>query len=221
MRVSGGVVRISDLSRLSGVSIPTIKFYLREGLLEPGVPTARNQADYDSTHLRRVRMIRTLTSVGALDLASVRRLLAAVDDRRLPVEDLYRAISAVLCPQNGRPAGEGELQPCLDEVGVYLEGLGWGAEAQRREPAVQVLTEVVFALRELGCEADLSVFDGMARLAQALAVVEVEEMPQPGDPDDRGGMVARAVLFDVAFSVLHRMAYHHVAITRSAHARQP
>ena len=42
---------MGELSRRSGVPIPTIKFYLREGLLPPGVATAANQADYDEEHL--------------------------------------------------------------------------------------------------------------------------------------------------------------------------
>ncbi len=46
-------MRISELSRRSGVSIPTIKYYLRDGLLPAGRATAANQADYDEDHLRR------------------------------------------------------------------------------------------------------------------------------------------------------------------------
>src|SRR5256886_17599843 len=51
--LGGGSVRISDLSRQTGVPTATIKFYLREHLLPPGAMTARNQADYGSEHLRR------------------------------------------------------------------------------------------------------------------------------------------------------------------------
>ena len=38
-------MRIAELSRRSGDSIPSIKFYLREGLLPAGTATGRNQAD--------------------------------------------------------------------------------------------------------------------------------------------------------------------------------
>ena len=48
-------MRISDLSRQSGVPVATIKFYLREQLLPPGEPTGRNQAVYLDRHLRRSR----------------------------------------------------------------------------------------------------------------------------------------------------------------------
>jgi DNA-binding transcriptional MerR regulator len=31
-------MQMSELSRTSGVPIPTVKFYIREGFLEPGAP---------------------------------------------------------------------------------------------------------------------------------------------------------------------------------------
>jgi DNA-binding transcriptional MerR regulator len=40
-------MRIAELSRRSGVSVPTIKYYLREGLLPPGERTSPNQALYN------------------------------------------------------------------------------------------------------------------------------------------------------------------------------
>ena len=49
-------MRISELAAVTGVTIPTIKFYLREGLLPSGVARAANQADYDETHVRRLRL---------------------------------------------------------------------------------------------------------------------------------------------------------------------
>src|SRR3954469_3247740 len=74
-----GPVRIAELSRRSGVSVPTIKFYLREGLLPPGTPTGRNQASYDGAHERRLRLLRALVEVGGLSTAALRQVLLAVD----------------------------------------------------------------------------------------------------------------------------------------------
>lgn len=39
-------MRISELSDVTGVSVATIKYYLREELVPPGERTAPNQADY-------------------------------------------------------------------------------------------------------------------------------------------------------------------------------
>ena len=39
-------MRLAELSRRSGASRSTVKFYIREGLLPAGNPQARNQATY-------------------------------------------------------------------------------------------------------------------------------------------------------------------------------
>src|SRR5262245_60997125 len=72
------VIKIADLSRRSGVSIPTIKFYIREGLLPRGEHTAPNQARYADTHLERLALIATLQRAG-LNLDVIGRALRAMD----------------------------------------------------------------------------------------------------------------------------------------------
>jgi len=39
-------LRLSELSRESGVPVAMIKYYLREGLLEPGTPVNARQVAY-------------------------------------------------------------------------------------------------------------------------------------------------------------------------------
>src|SRR5260370_17144359 len=70
-------MRIAELSRDSGVPVPTIKYYVREGLLPPGELTSPNQAQYNDAHLRRLKLIRALCDVGGLSVAAMRDLLAA------------------------------------------------------------------------------------------------------------------------------------------------
>ena len=70
-------MRMSELSRRSGASVTTIKYYLREGLLPAGRQTAATQAEYDEQHLRRLRLIRALTGVRGLSVSTTRDLLDA------------------------------------------------------------------------------------------------------------------------------------------------
>ncbi|HET7822095.1 MAG TPA: MerR family transcriptional regulator, partial [Ornithinibacter sp.] len=49
-------MRISELSQASGVPLPTVKYYLREGLLMPGEATSRTRAEYGPAHVERVRL---------------------------------------------------------------------------------------------------------------------------------------------------------------------
>jgi DNA-binding transcriptional MerR regulator len=53
-------MKISELAEASGTSIPTIKFYIREGLLPAGGTTSRTQARYTDAHLRRLELISIL-----------------------------------------------------------------------------------------------------------------------------------------------------------------
>jgi DNA-binding transcriptional MerR regulator len=59
-RVKGWRMKISELAKAAGTPIPTLKFYIREGLLPPGEATSRTQANYTDVHLRRLDLISVL-----------------------------------------------------------------------------------------------------------------------------------------------------------------
>ena len=65
-------MKISELSSRTGVSIPSLKFYLREGLLPQGQLSAPNQADYSESHVRRAALIRALRDVAGLSIAKIK-----------------------------------------------------------------------------------------------------------------------------------------------------
>ncbi|WP_374969973.1 MerR family transcriptional regulator [Terrabacter sp. BE26] len=73
-------MKISELSERTGVSIATLKYYLREGLLHPGAAEGATRARYDDSHVERVRLVRTLADVGRLPLERVREVVDALDD---------------------------------------------------------------------------------------------------------------------------------------------
>src|SRR4051794_36986275 len=66
--------RIDELGQRSGLSVDTIRYYQREGLLEPPVRRGRT-AVYGAAHLHRLEQIRELQS-RHLSLAAIRGLLA-------------------------------------------------------------------------------------------------------------------------------------------------
>lgn len=70
-------MRIGELAARSGVSVATIKFYIREGLLPPPpVKTGRTMAYYDLPYLERLRTIRALREEHYLPLRVIRAVLA-------------------------------------------------------------------------------------------------------------------------------------------------
>jgi DNA-binding transcriptional MerR regulator len=95
-------MRIGRLAERSGVSVPTIKFYLRAGLLPRGEPTSHNQAEYGERHLRRLRLIDALTGVGGMTVHGARDVLAAVDDANVPAADLLRTVDEALPSRHTR-----------------------------------------------------------------------------------------------------------------------
>jgi DNA-binding transcriptional MerR regulator len=72
-------MKVSELSRRAAVPLPTIKFYIREGLLPAGERTAKNQADYSEEHLERLSLIRALKDDAGLSIATIARMLKAAD----------------------------------------------------------------------------------------------------------------------------------------------
>ena len=98
-------MRISELSRSSGVPVATIKYYLREGILPAGESRGATQAEYGDDHLRRLRLIRSLAELAGLPIAQIKVVLDVIEH---PRDDLFttlgRAIEA-LPPYLPRSAG--------------------------------------------------------------------------------------------------------------------
>ena len=107
-------MKIAELSRRTGAPVATLKYYLREGLLTPGVATAVNQANYEEAHVHRVKLVRALVELGRLSIADARRVLEAVDDDSLPMHEAFGA------------AHDAAVRGLLADALVYLTEFGWG-----------------------------------------------------------------------------------------------
>jgi len=72
-----GLLRIGRVAEAAGVSVQTVHFYLREGLLTPPVKTARNMAYYDPVCIEEIRLIKELQATRYLPLSVIKVLLRA------------------------------------------------------------------------------------------------------------------------------------------------
>lgn len=72
--------RISDLSRLASVPVPTIRFYLREGLLAPAIKTGRTMAFYTDDHLERLSLIKKMRKDEGKTIARIRDELGSMPE---------------------------------------------------------------------------------------------------------------------------------------------
>jgi DNA-binding transcriptional MerR regulator len=208
-------MRISDLSRKTGLPVATIKFYLRERLIPPGTPTGRNQAVYNETHLRRLRLIRALTNIGKLDLSSVRELLAAIEDEDLALPDLYEVVNHTLFPEGPEQREADGVRRARVKVDEFIDALGWHVD--RDAPGRGRLAHVLAAMQRLGCECGVDFFAPYAEAAERLAIQELDLLPPDGVGADRAAAVARTVLLEVALAAMRRMAHEHYATLRIGH----
>lgn len=118
-------MRLAELSERSGVSTATIKYYLREGLLPPGRRIGATTADYDDTHLRRLRLVRTLIQVGGVPVATAREVLRHVDDESLG-RTIRTGAALWALPRLPEPEAEDDaVVTARAEVDRLLEELGW------------------------------------------------------------------------------------------------
>lgn len=70
-----GLVKISELAKATGVSVSTLKFYVKEGLIVPACKTGKNMAWYDPAYADTVRTIRKLQKERYYPLSVIKSLL--------------------------------------------------------------------------------------------------------------------------------------------------
>ncbi|MFF2331097.1 MULTISPECIES: MerR family transcriptional regulator [unclassified Streptomyces] len=202
-------MRLAELSEKSGVKTATIKYYLREGLLRPGLRVSATQADYDESHLRRLRLVRALIQIGRLPVATAREVLSHVDD-----ESLGRTIrlGAALwaLPHGPDPDEEApETAAAHSEVERLLERLGWATaqELGSLSPAHRALVSSVATLIRLGYPCDVEYLTAQARLMHQVAVQDLDTLETyPTEAEQVETAVASAVLYEPLLMSLRRLA---------------
>lgn len=198
-------MRMAELSARSGTSIPSIKFYLREGLLPGGAQTSRNQADYGDAHLYRLRLIRALTDVGGLSVAAAREVLAVVDTPGVPDMLLLGTVAYSLDRPSRRDTEDPAWQAARAEVLALVRRRGWfiGDES----PALDSAADAVAAIRSLGQEDLLDCVETYADAAEQVAAKEVAVVVARPDPVQMvEGVVTGTILGETILNAFRRMA---------------
>ncbi|MEV7128713.1 MerR family transcriptional regulator [Streptomyces sp. NPDC093260] len=202
-------MRLAELSRRSGVSTATIKYYLREGLLPPGRQVAATSAEYDEEHLRRLRLVRAMIQVGKVPVATVREVLAHADDDSLG-RTIRLGAALWALPQVPEPDQDDEyVQTARLEVTKLLDQLGWENAKQLTtlSPAYRSLVVAVAAFRRLGYDWGAELLVPYAELVHRMAVLDLDAMEQyPSEAERVEFAVLGAILNEPVLQALHRMA---------------
>jgi len=199
-------MRIAELSEQSGVSVPTIKYYLREGLLPQGRLTSPNQAQYDEAHLRRLKLIRALVDVGELSIAETKDVLASIEAPGQSLHETLGKAQVATIPQRMPQVDEEALKEAAREVEELIARRGW--QVKRPNPARQWLAEVIATLRALGQEDCLALVDTYADAVEGLAEADVQMVYRRPDRDSMlEGVVVGTILGDAMLAALRRLAH--------------
>lgn len=200
-------MRISELAERTGVPVPTLKYYLREGLLMPGVATARTRAEYAAEHVERVRLIRALTEHGNLGLAAVRSVLDALEH---PPASRHEFLGAAHC---ALPTPHGD-HPADPDVTAVIERLGWAVDP--RTPVLGMLSAAVQAARAAGIPVARANLERFARATRRIAEVDLDVATAAASPQEALTIVTvGTVMLDPVIIALRRLAQEAVSAERA------
>jgi DNA-binding transcriptional MerR regulator len=202
-------VRIAELSRRSGVTPATIKYYLREGLLPRGVHTHPNQVEYAEHHVTRLRLIRAMIDVGGLSVSATSDLLAVLESVDIDAWESVGKAQYAVSSSRTNPADDADAA-AGETVDALLDKRDWRIRAD--SPARKHLIDVCAALHDLGHDDIVAALDDYATAMEK--VVEIDMSLVEAQPDLSGvieKVIVGTVLGDAAISALRQLAQEHLS----------
>jgi DNA-binding transcriptional MerR regulator len=190
-------MRISELSARTGVTVPTIKYYLRENLLPEGERTAPTQAAYGEAHVQRLRVIRALLDAG-VSVAETRRVLHALDNPPENPGFLLGAAHAAVTPA---------IDDTLDLTAAeqLVEGLGW-TPGRCSEAVLHGVAVALQRLESAGFEVPAATMPVYLKSIREIAEAEIAGVPTESAEAAVGYVVLGSVLVEPLLLALRRVA---------------
>lgn len=187
--------------------VPTIKYYLREGLLPEGDKRTPRLTEYDERHVRRLGLLRVLRDVGDVSVDGLKRMVAATETPGT-VHDLFAVAADALAPTPPPPGPAREQARAIADA--IIEQAGWD-----RVRADSVDRDNLAATLELVGGFDTHPRDP-AEIAPYVAMADQlarHEIANLDDRKDRVGlleeMIVGQVVFATVLTTLRRLAEEH------------
>ena len=114
-------MRIGELARRTGVTVETIRWYEKAGLIEPPPRSASNYRDYDAASLARLSFIRRGRDLG-FSLDQIAELMTLARDRDGNCNDIAEIARSHLATIDHKIADLGALRRELAELVDACEG---------------------------------------------------------------------------------------------------
>lgn len=209
-------MRIGELSDRSGVPVPTIKFYVREGLVPAGVRTQVNQVSYDDRHLGRLRLVRALIQVGGLSVASARRVVSALDDQPADpkaalLTGLGKTQYAIAEPEVGADSQDMDALE-TQRVDRLISHRGWTIGPHN--PSRVELAKALTAGARLGMEGSDALLDSYADAAGMVAEADLDGALTGSPEESVERLLIRLIIGDRILMALRRLAQESAARAR-------
>jgi DNA-binding transcriptional MerR regulator len=207
-------MRIGELSKATDVPVPTIKYYLREGLLPAGELTSPNQASYDETHVRRLRLIRALIELGQVPVAQVKEILESLDSDDIPLhEQIGRAHRALTPTRRLLNTSDEARQSAEAQVADLITRRGWSVEPDA--PALATLVDTIAALESLGQTHLSRYLDAYAEAVERFTELEVESVTTRPTRDQLAeSVVIGTILGETLIASLRLLAQESISARR-------
>ncbi|MET4639350.1 MerR family transcriptional regulator [Mycetocola sp. 2940] len=198
-------MRISALAERTGVPLATVKYYLREGLLQPGILTGATQARYTEDHVHRLQVIKALTSAAGLPLQKVKVILGLIDD---PGGDLFSALGQAVA---SLPPYRSDSEPEYPRARALLERIG-----QIYDPGYAATAQLEHAL-EATEEAGMGMTDERlqvyAQQIRGIAEFDLQRM-EGSELSPIEYAVLGTALYEPVILAMRRLAHQDIAAKR-------
>lgn len=205
-------MRIGTLSARTGVPVPRIKYYIREGILPRGVHTSERQALYRPEHERRLRLVRALVSVGGIPIEEARGILALVDEPEARLDEIVaRAMYALPVPR--RDVADERRGRAAERLDALLDRRGWAVD--EAHPARAAVVEALAVLDEFGVDDPTELLDRYADAAETVAAADLAAVGNAGGPDAvLQRSVAGTAVGESLLGGMRRLAHEDAAVRR-------
>lgn len=195
-------MQVSELARYTQVSVATIKYYIREGMLTAGDSLGPRRAIYNDSHVQRIRLIKALTGPVGLSLTQTKAILEIIDEPKSSLNDRLAGATRVLADAVGADEidTDGKSYPRAEQA------VGWlGEQYQAEPPAAALLENALRAVEAAGFQLHPDQFAVYGEHMLAIAASEIANIPT--DPVEAVQYaVLGTVLFEPVLTAIRRLA---------------
>ncbi|OBJ90183.1 MerR family transcriptional regulator [Mycobacterium sp. 1245852.3] len=199
---------MSELASRTHVSVPTIKFYLRENVLMPGHAVSSTRAHYDERHVRRIALIRALSALG-LSISQIRSVVELIDN---PGRSLFATLGAATAALS-RPTQAASDGDC-PQARAALSALDF--EVPDDLPAVAQLDRALADAQAAGVPMTEDRLRAYAPHISAIAAYDIEQMPLEPPAAAIEYAVLGTIFYEPILAALRRIAHAGLTAQRLA-----